>query len=227
LDSLDKVLQQLADGEQILIRQADALYIMARLGELERLYQKPDCITIVDRRRKDRRREINLEKEISMARVYHVKKARKDNPVVKKGEEYWWWQHAFGRKQYSKTRPKRSQVQSSPFLSQLYALEEGFQDRKFSFDDLETERDNFVAELETLRDECQDSLDNMPEHLQDTSASGELLNERIEILDSAISEIENINIPEIEDLDGENEDEWKQEKVSEFTQELNDAWPEL
>ena len=43
-----------------------------------------------------------------MPRVHHVKSARKDNPVAKKGESYYWWKFRYGGKRYSKTpRPGR------------------------------------------------------------------------------------------------------------------------
>lgn len=85
------------------------------------------------------------------------------------------------------------------------------------FDDIESVKDDLVTEFENLRDECQDALEAMPEHLQDTSSSGELLNERIEALEQAIDEIENIEIPEVEEDDS----------VSEFIDLINNAWPEL
>jgi chromosome condensin MukBEF complex kleisin-like MukF subunit len=132
-----------------------------------------------------------------MPRVYHVKKARKDNPVVKAGEPYYWWKFAFGPKQYSKTYPKRSLLTQSNFLSQFYDLQDSF---SLKADSLEDDVSDLISNLEMLRDECQDSLDNMPEHLQESSDSGMLLTERIENLDMAISEIESIDLS-MEDLE--------------------------
>ena len=43
-----------------------------------------------------------------MPRVNYVKKARKNNPAVKRGESYFWWKFRYGGKQYSKTRPRQS-----------------------------------------------------------------------------------------------------------------------
>ena len=124
-----------------------------------------------------------------MPRVYFVKKARKDNPVVKKGESYYWWKHAFGPKKFSKERPKASQLTQSSYLSQLYALQEGLSDRFTDFDSLQDELQSLIDDLNQLGDECQDSLDSMPEHLQDSSSSGEMLQERIDAIEMATSEV--------------------------------------
>lgn len=59
-----------------------------------------------------------------MPRVHHVKKARKGNPAVKKGESYYHWQCYRGPKQYSKTYPKRSQLTSSGHLAAIYDAED-------------------------------------------------------------------------------------------------------
>jgi len=57
--------------------------------------------------------------EVMMARANFVKKARKDNSVVKKGESYYWWKFAYGSKQYSKEAPSRSQLTQSGFKMQV------------------------------------------------------------------------------------------------------------
>lgn len=53
--------------------------------------------------------------------------------------------------------------------------------------------DNIASDLECIKDELQDKLDNMPEQLQD-SDTGILLQERIDSLDSAIDELNNVDI---------------------------------
>ena len=176
-----------------------------------------------------------------MPRVYFVKEARKDNPVVKKGESYYWWKHAFGPKKFSKERPKASQLTQSSYLSQLYALQEGLSDRFTDFDSLQDELQSIIDDLNQLGDECQDSLDSMPEHLQDSSSSGEMLQERIDAIEMATSEMESIDVPEEpEDWNDENSDykemnaeeretfqsEWKKERIDEFVQSIEDAWPD-
>lgn len=123
-----------------------------------------------------------------MPRVHFVKKARKDNPAVNAGESYWWWKFRFAGKRYSKTRPRRSQLTQSSFLSTLYDLEDALPDEM-----TEAEAEELTVALEDLSEECWNSLNNMPEHLQDTSSSGELLQDRIDSLDSWIGEISNID----------------------------------
>lgn len=123
-----------------------------------------------------------------MARAHYVKRARKDNPAAKKGEGYWWWKFRFGPKRYSKTRPRRSQLTQSAFLSALYEIEDSLHDGLS-----EDAAEGLVEELEMLLDQCETSLDNMPYHLQDTSESGVLLRERIDALEEWISEIQNID----------------------------------
>lgn len=162
-----------------------------------------------------------------MTRAHFVKKAQKDNPVAKKGESYYWWQFAYGRKQYSKNPPTRSQLTQSSFLSQLYDI----QDEDLGIhvvEDIEITRDDLVSRLESLRDECQDSLDNMPEHLQDSSNAGQLLTERIEGLENWISALESVDceidvdtteIDEDETLSIEEKEEKKQELIDEAIQE--------
>jgi chromosome segregation ATPase len=138
-----------------------------------------------------------------MPRVHFVKKARKDNPAVKAGESYYHWSFRFGGKRYSKTYPKRSQLTQSGFLSELYDLQDGIDDR---FKDLKTGEDfdtalqDLISEVEGLRDECQDSLDNMPEHLQDSSSSGELLRERVDALEQWVSELDGVDTDFDEEL---------------------------
>ena len=123
-----------------------------------------------------------------MPRVHFVKKARKDNPIVKKGESYYWWKFRFGGKRYSKTRPKRSQLTQSSFLANLWDLEDSIPN-EMSEEDV----NSFISELEALKEECEYSLDNMPEQLRDTSESGYLLRERIDNLDDWINELYSID----------------------------------
>lgn len=56
--------------------------------------------------------------------------------------------------------------------------------------------EELITDIETIRDECQENLDNMPDSLQ-SSPTGELLQERIDGLDEAISILENIDIDQL------------------------------
>lgn len=91
MDDLDIILNKLLEGHKILIRQEDALLIVAKLGSIEHEHLKTRTIYLKDRRKKKdrRKRYINWERRFTMAKVHFVKKARKDNPVAKRGESYY------------------------------------------------------------------------------------------------------------------------------------------
>lgn len=127
-----------------------------------------------------------------MPRVTYVKKARKDNPAVKKGESYYWWKFRYGGKRYSASPPRPSQLTQSPYYSTVRSLIEQVEDYDVADnDDFTSLRDEIAAELGGLRDECQESLDNMPDSLQ-YSPTGELLQERIDACDNAEMEVEGV-----------------------------------
>lgn len=58
--------------------------------------------------------------------------------------------------------------------------------------------------LEELRDEAEASLDSMPDNLRETSSTGELLQSRIDSLESAIDSLNDISEEQLED-DAEDE----------------------
>lgn len=131
--------------------------------------------------------------------------------LINVGESYYTWSFMNGGTYYSKTKPRQSQLTQSNFLSQYY----GFQERIEDFEPSEpSEIESFIEEIksdmESLRDECQDSLDNMPEQLQ-SAPTGEMIQERIDELDSLISEFENIEM----EYDEPDEDELKNEIADE------------
>lgn len=94
----------------------------------------------------------------------------------------------------------RSELTSSEYLAWLYDLQDTFEINDES--DVESLKD----ELENQRDELQDRYDNIPESLQDGDA-GTLLQERIDTLESAISDLEQIDFDEIDQDDDETDDE--------------------
>jgi len=136
-----------------------------------------------------------------MPRVTFVKAARKDNPVAKKGESYYWWKFRYGGKRYSLTRPRPSQLTQSAYYGTIRSLVEQIEDTPISTqDEYESLRDDIRDELQNLSEETQGSLDNMPDSLQ-YSPTGEMLQERIDALDNADSELDYIDIIEEDDLD--------------------------
>ena len=144
-----------------------------------------------------------------MPRVTHVKAARKDNSVCKKGESYFWWKFRFGGKRYSLTRPRPSQLTQSAYYGSIRGLVEQIEDSSpDSFEDFESLQQEMSEEIQNIGSETQDSLDNMPESLQ-YSPTGELLQERIDACENASGEIECITEFEFdrEDYDREDFDE--------------------
>lgn len=160
-----------------------------------------------------------------MARVTHVKKARKDNPVVKKGESYFHWSFRFGGKHYSKTYPKRSQLTQSGFLSQMYSIEDdSIADfcSTTSVDALQEEVDNVAQQIRDLGEECEENRNNMPEGLQD-GLTGELLQTRYDDCEAMADELEAIDLDDYDGVEVKNAEnppheftEWLDGKVEEL-----------
>lgn len=144
-----------------------------------------------------------------------------DTIFIAKGESYYWWQFQNSPKQYSKTRPRASQLTQSGYLSTFYGIVEQIEDFSTdSVDGISSFAEDIKTQLEDLRDTSQESLDNMPENLQ-YSPTAELLQERVDALENAISEIESI------DFDYEEKDEEELKQIIADEQSLNtevDGW---
>lgn len=165
-----------------------------------------------------------------MARAHFVKKARVAKPEydIKVGESYYWWKFNYGAMHCSKTEPKRSQLTQSGFLSQLYEIEDGF---AFEEENPQECIDNLIGDLESLKEECENNLENMPEQLQESSASADTLRERIDGLDDWISSLQNIDT-EIDDKLNKKrlskaEKEEQQNRLDEIKDEIESANPGL
>jgi len=178
-----------------------------------------------------------------MPRVTHVKSARKDNPVCKAGEPYYWWKFRYGGKHYSLTYPKQSQLTQSAYLGNIYDLSDqlggiNISGNEYEGDEvglkLEEAKSDAKMQLEEVQgsiqeagEECQESLDNMPEQLQ-YAPTGELLQERIDAcecvdqeIDSAVNEIDSVELDyssvEVVDDDARNDAlEAALEEIQEF-----------
>ena len=101
-----------------------------------------------------------------MARANFVKAARKKNPVANPGESYWWWQLYRGRKQFSKERPRPSQLTGSAKKSQLYAAQENLEDFELDYQDasgLSGAISEAGSEVEGLADEWEESQQGQEE----------------------------------------------------------------
>jgi len=129
-----------------------------------------------------------------MPRVHHVKKARKDNPVCKKGESYYWWKFRYGGKQYSLSYPKASQLTQSEYLGQFYSLQEqveglGRPDSREDIEEFADQLESIASEFESLGEEQDEKKYNMPDQLQDSDI-GCLLETRAESCQEAKDAVE-------------------------------------
>ena len=137
-----------------------------------------------------------------MPRVYKVEKARKARPEhgIEVGDTYYHWTFYRSPMSISKTRPTKYQLTRSSFQLALYAIQDQIADMlPTDVDDAESIVQDIISDISSLRDECQDSLDSMPEALQDTSSSGELLTERIDALDEWENELSSVDFTVDED----------------------------
>lgn len=144
-----------------------------------------------------------------MPRVTLVKSARKEIPSisVRVGDSYYHWKMMVGGrgvKRMSKTPPKRQQLTNSAFLQGVYDIEDAIS-ALTAGPDLETDRDDIAQQFRDLAQETQDSLDNMPEGLQQ-GPTGELLQERIDTCEAAADELEGIDFSDAPEEGASEED---------------------
>lgn len=149
-----------------------------------------------------------------MPKVQLINKAGKDYPQfgIKKGESHYVWSIKMqrgGLVRRSKTYPRQSQLTLSEYKIAAHQLNEQLED--FSADTVE-EISSFIDELKSeaddLREQQQEKLDNMPEGLQQGD-TGQQIQERIDALESFVSELENFDIVEFEE--DEEHEEWSEE----------------
>lgn len=143
-----------------------------------------------------------------MPRVHKVKSAKKDYPNfgISKGDSYYWWKFRYGMAIKSLKPPRASQLTQSPFLGELYDIQDEI--GSLSADEYEGLSDpinEIVDRITALGDQCQESLDNMPDSLQ-YSPTGELLQERIDAMEGWAEEIDGIDTSVLEDDNGTEED---------------------
>lgn len=150
-----------------------------------------------------------------MTSLHFVKKCRKTirGTGIKKGDSYYWWQFAYGTKQRSKTKPRRSQLTRSGFLASIYDIEDDIAEATAD-EHLEDVVSNVIDELRNLSDECQSSLDNMPDALQEAD-TGQLLSERVENCNNAADEFESIDLDPGSKPEDESAEDYWQDKLDE------------
>ena len=136
-----------------------------------------------------------------MPKVTHVKKARKAIPEIGvwRGDIYYHWSRMIGgrgQKFKSKTPPTRQQLTGSPFMKELFDLE----DRQAaivigqyeSTEDCAGDVEVLSGEISALADDTQASFENMPEGLQQGD-TGQLLEERAAALEAWTGELESLD----------------------------------
>jgi hypothetical protein len=144
-----------------------------------------------------------------MAVVHHIK-ARKDYPDqgIKKGDMYYFWEFPRGGKFRSMERPKRSRTTQSAFYQQLWDIEDDVIAKLPADESLKDAVQDVAQQLRDLASECQENLDNMPEGLQQGD-TGQMLEERVSVLEEAADEFENIDFEDKDD-DTTDEEYWEQ-----------------
>lgn len=160
-----------------------------------------------------------------MARAHFVKKARKDYPEhgIKKGESYWWWAFMTGRrggpKRYSKTKPKRSQLTNSEYLSTVYGYDEEAAEIEAAVCDADSLRDaassleDLAGRIRETGEEQREKYENMPEGLQQGD-TGQLLEARADACERIAEELESL-ASELQQYADEHGDEEKEEEDQE------------
>lgn len=161
---------------------------------------------------------------------------QKCGQVIHVGEEYYKIEAMYTKTKYRclNCKPSRSELTSSEYLAWLYELKGNIDSY-----DLRSEegKDDLYSEIEQMKSELEDKLYNMPEQLQYAS-TGETLQERIDALDEALSDLDSIDYPaeddyKVADEDVEFEDERQQmeeakkeeydEAIDDFEQACRDA----
>lgn len=138
---------------------------------------------------------------------------KSDVMIVEKGQEYYWWKLRNQEKQISLVPPKPSQLTQSEFLASAYEINEelaNVRDNVSNADDVSSFVEDIKDRIEDLRDEQEEKKGNMPEGLQE-GPTGELLQERYDACDSAVNELDGIDVEYSEPDD----DELKQDIVNE------------
>ena len=142
-----------------------------------------------------------------MGKIYSGKKAKKDNSVVSKGEPYFYMIFRMGasptrkfgsaRKVLFKNYPTPSERTFNAYKSSIRDLIASVKSEDFYRSSYEDTVSNIVDVLTEIKDTASESYDNMPPHLAESSASGELLRERFETAEANIDDIESIDMEDL------------------------------
>src|SRR5687768_12723007 len=96
-----------------------------------------------------------------MPKLHYVKKAAKNYKAhgIKKGMPYYWWKFPRAPKQYSLTKPRRSQLTRSAFVGAMMDLEDEFLELEGGEPiDVRDGLENLASEVASLGEETEGSL---------------------------------------------------------------------
>ena len=147
-------------------------------------------------------------------------KCLKCGATINKGETYYKIVARFSRPKIRclHCKPQRSELTTSDYLSWLWDLQDNLSSR-YDLKD-EVAKDDLYSELENMQSDLQDRFDNIPEQFQEGDAA-QTLQDRIDSLDNAISEIDCLEFPCREDLEDE---DLTEEEIDERYEELLDEY---
>lgn len=153
-----------------------------------------------------------------MPKVTKVEKARKDYPSqgIKKGDSYYWWKFRYDSIKKSKTYPKPQQLTQSVFMMSVYDLQDEISNiTGKTGEEIKSQLDSIKDAVQNLLEETQDSLNYMPEQLQESS----ILTERVEGLESYISDLDNVDIS-IKDCESSAKEESVENQIQAIVEEI-------
>jgi len=175
-----------------------------------------------------------------MARVFTSKKSTAGKAIkckrcqreIKPGENYYHYTRRFSRigkgvryTHCSEHRPRPTDLSSSP-MAEIYEAQEDAAKAIHAADncaDMMQAIEDLKSVVEDVKSRAEDSLENMPEGLRESSDSGNTLQERIDALDSYISELENVSVEDTEPEEGEDAEEGESTSLEDARSECDNA----
>lgn len=161
-----------------------------------------------------------------MARVFTAKKSKRGKRIkcrkcgrrIKPGDKYYYYTRRFSRsKRVRGTRythciddkPRPTDLSSSPMAAVQEAQDDAFKAFEQATDGQEMQDaiEALKTAVQEVHDQAEESLENMPEPLRETSSSGEILTERANGLNDYLSELDYISVSEIEAADDGSDDD--------------------
>lgn len=167
-----------------------------------------------------------------MARLHHVKKARKAyrKHRILKGQQYWWYKHSIRHaKVYCTIKPPRSAyATTSPVIGQLMDMADAWESASWKLSEksgLETMAAQFASDVEELINDNDGKISNLEEAFPNGCPTLETLNERKEELEALLEELQTAesDLGAIDEapLDGE-PDEEDEEAYQAYQDEINE-----